>query len=107
MPELLDRSTTSASHRSPPPPALLEELLVADERLARTELRRQIGRLEAELASIFASAFPRKQIEWGVAPAGGPRVLGIGEAQCAQRVLKRINENFYVVRTEGVILLKK
>ncbi len=81
MPELLDRSTTSASHRPPPPPALLEELLVADERLARTELRRQIARLEAELATVFASAFPRKQIEWGVAPAGGPRMLGVGELE--------------------------
>ena len=81
MPELLDRSTTAASWGSPPPAASLEELLVADERLARVELRRQIARLERELSSIFAAAFPRKQIEWGVAPAGGPRVLGVGDLE--------------------------
>jgi hypothetical protein len=52
-----------------------------DERLARVELRRQIGRLEAQLASLFADAFPRVEIDAGVEASGGPRVLGLGELE--------------------------
>jgi hypothetical protein len=81
MPELLQRGTNQESRSSPPPASSLEGLLVADERLARVELRRQIGRLERELAGLFASAYPRREIEWGVAPAGGPRMLGVGELE--------------------------
>jgi hypothetical protein len=81
MPELLQRGTNRESTSSPPPASSLEGLLVADERLARVELRRQIGRLERELAGLFASAYPRREIEWGVAPAGGPRILGVGELE--------------------------
>jgi hypothetical protein len=80
MPELLQRSTTTGEG-SPPSAASLESLLVADEQLARVELRRQIARLEHELSRLFASAFPRKGIEWDVAPGGGPRVLGVGELE--------------------------
>ncbi len=65
---------------SPSAPSL-EGLLVADESLARAELRRQIARLERELAALFTSAYPRREIEWAVAPAGGPRMLGIGELE--------------------------
>jgi hypothetical protein len=71
MPHLLERSPIEAV------PVQLD----GDERLARTELRRQIARLERELTELFASAFPRKRIEWDVAPAGGPRLLGIGELE--------------------------
>lgn len=80
MPELLKRSTT-AGEGQPPSELNLESLLGADERLARVELRRQIARLEGELAGLFASAFPRTGIEWGVEPGGGPRVLGVGELE--------------------------
>lgn len=80
MPELLKQSTT-AGEGPPASAANLEALLGADERLARVELRRQIGRLEHELAALFASAFPRRGIDWGVAPGGGPRVLGVGELE--------------------------
>jgi len=66
---------------APPDAGRLEALLVADERGARVELRRQIARLERELSELFASAFPRKGIEWTVAPAGGPRLLGVGELE--------------------------
>lgn len=53
-----------------------------DERLARTELRRQIGRLEQELAGHFAEAFGRVELEHRVAAnAGAPRVLGLGELE--------------------------
>jgi hypothetical protein len=54
----------------------------AGERLARAELRRQIGRLEQELAGLFAEAFPRVEIDCGVGGLGGePRVLGLGELE--------------------------
>ena len=53
-----------------------------DERLARAELRRQIGRLEAQLASLFAEAFPRVEVDAAIAPISGePRVLGLGELE--------------------------
>ncbi len=55
--------------------------LVEDRRSARVELRRQIARMERELGELFATTFPRRGIEWGVAAAGGPRVLGIGELE--------------------------
>jgi hypothetical protein len=53
-----------------------------DERLARVELRRQIGRLEGELAGLFAEAFPRIEIDTSV-PAGAaePRIVGLGELE--------------------------
>lgn len=52
-----------------------------DHRAARVELRRQVTRLERELGELFAATFPRQGIEWGVAAAGGPRVLGIAELE--------------------------
>jgi hypothetical protein len=53
-----------------------------DERLARAELRRQIGRLEAQLAALFADAFPRLRIDAGVdAVSSEPRALGLGDLE--------------------------
>lgn len=52
-----------------------------DERAARGEIRRQIARLERELAQLFGSTYPRQGIEWKVGAAGGPRVLGMGELE--------------------------
>ena len=53
-----------------------------DERLARVELRRQIGRLERELAGLFAEAFGRVEVAHRVAAlAGEPRVLDLGELE--------------------------
>ena len=53
-----------------------------DERLARAELRRQIGRLERELAGLFAEAFPRVEIDASVsAGAAEPRIAGLGELE--------------------------
>lgn len=70
MPVLLERET-------------LQELRVgADEGLARAELRRQIGRLESELAGLFSEAFGRTEIEHRVAVVGRvPRVLDLGELE--------------------------
>jgi hypothetical protein len=65
-----------------------------DERLARAELRRQIGRLEAELGALVAEAFPRLQLDAAVAPASGePRVLGLGDLEAVRDSLAtRIGE---------------
>lgn len=70
MPGLLDRDT-------------LTPLRVGgDERLARVELRRQIGRLEHELSRLCAEAFPRLALETGI-PASfpAPRVAGLEELE--------------------------
>jgi hypothetical protein len=59
-----------------------------DERPAREELRRQIGRLERELGGLAAGAFPRLRIETGVpAAAPGPRALGLGELEAVRDAL--------------------
>lgn len=85
MPDLLDRETYTA---------LRELRLDGDERLARAELRRQIGRLEAQLASLFADAFPRLQIDAGVAAVSNePRTLGLGDLEAIRDSLAtRIGE---------------
>lgn len=51
------------------------------ERRLRDDLRRQIAVLERRLAELFAAAFPRKGIEFGVAASGGPRILGVAELE--------------------------
>jgi hypothetical protein len=57
-------------------------LPVADERLARAELRRQIGHLEHQLSRHFAEGFPRVGIDTRVeALAPAPRALGLGELE--------------------------
>lgn len=53
-----------------------------DERLARRELRRQVARLERELAGLFAEGFGRVAVEHRVAArASAPRVLGLGDLE--------------------------
>jgi hypothetical protein len=54
---------------------------VLTERRARQDLRRQIARLDGRLGELFASAFPRRGIEWAVGAVGGPRVLGVAELE--------------------------
>jgi hypothetical protein len=54
----------------------------ADERLARAELRRQVGRLERQLAGLLAEGFGRVEVEHRVAAvAREPRVLDLGELE--------------------------
>jgi hypothetical protein len=70
MPDLLERDSFMALR------------VEVDERLARVELRRQIGRLERELASLFAEAFGRVEVEHRIAAlAAEPRVLDLGELE--------------------------
>jgi hypothetical protein len=70
MPDLLDRETRVALR------------LDGDERLARAQLRRQIGRLEQQLSSLFTDAFPRLRIDAGIAAVSSePRALGLGELE--------------------------
>jgi hypothetical protein len=76
----------------------MEELLVrdgfatlddaVDERPARAQLRRQVGALERELAGLLAEGFGRVAVEHRVAAlAPEPRVLGLGELECARDAL--------------------
>lgn len=70
MPDLLDRETRVALR------------LDGDERLARAQLRRQIGRLEQQLSSLFTDAFPRLRLDMGIAAVSSePRALGLGELE--------------------------
>lgn len=82
MPDLLERDTRATLR------------VDGDERLARAELRRQIGRLEAQLGALIADAFPRMQIDHGVAPVSPePRALGLGELEAIRDSLAgRIGE---------------
>jgi len=80
-------------------PALLKEDFAGlgigvDERRARLELRRQIGRLEAELAAVFGEAFSRTAVPHRVeAVAAAPRVLDLGELEAVRdRLAERIGE---------------
>ena len=50
---------------------------VVTEHRVREDLRRQIALLERRLGELFASAFPRKGIEWGVGAVGGRRLLEV------------------------------
>lgn len=83
--ELLEIEPVPGSQDEPvraPESASIERVTGPDaDRLARHELRRQIAVLEKRLGELFASAFPRSGIEWGVPAVGGPRVLGVAELE--------------------------
>jgi hypothetical protein len=56
-----------------------------DERQARLELRRQISRLEAELATLFGEAFGHTEVPHRIdAIAPAPRVLDLGELEAVR-----------------------
>jgi hypothetical protein len=54
---------------------------IADERAARSQLRAQIARLEAQLSDALISAFPYGHVDTAVPAPGGPHVLGLGELE--------------------------
>ena len=82
MPDLLERDTLRAFR------------VGGDERLARVELRRQIGRLEQELARLRTEAFPRIEIDTRVtASFPEPRIAGLAELEQVRDALaERIAE---------------
>lgn len=101
MPEL---TREPQAKREASTPEALGALLRVDERPARTELRRQIARLELELAELFTSAFPRGGIAYQVEPAGGPRLLSIGELEgMRDRLLTRIADVRGVLSDRGYV----
>ncbi len=70
MPDLLSRRSPEALDAS------------VDERLARVELRRQVSRLERQLAGLVGEAFGRVDLDYRVsAEASAPRLLGLGELE--------------------------
>ncbi|HYJ22963.1 MAG TPA: hypothetical protein VEW07_13185 [Solirubrobacterales bacterium] len=70
MPDLLERDSLNGLH------------VEVDERLARVELRRQVGHLERELAGLFAEGFGRVEVPHRVAGLGAePRVLDLGQLE--------------------------
>jgi hypothetical protein len=84
MPELLDHTSFEASEPTrlgSRPAAVPGRVSDRTRRLARRDLRRQIGSLERELAELFASAFPRGGVEFSVPGGGGPRVLDVPELE--------------------------
>jgi hypothetical protein len=73
-----------------------------DEAAARRALRRQIGRLERQLADAFVSAFPNTAVDVRVDGADGPRVLGLGELEAQRDALtERLRETRAVLETRG------
>ncbi len=64
-----------------PPVAPLTEL---DERAARRTLREQIAKLERDLATTAAAAYPRVQMTAEGARHAGPRLLGLGELEATR-----------------------
>ena len=88
MPELLDHEPELDRDSDVPAPArtalpaAFPPAVETDELAARRALRKQIARLEAELADLFATTFPREGFEWGVrSPRGGPRLLPLAELE--------------------------
>ncbi|HET7506988.1 MAG TPA: hypothetical protein VFJ53_01395 [Solirubrobacterales bacterium] len=65
-----------------------------DERRARIELRRQIGRLEGELSRLFGEAFGHTEVPHRIeSVAAVPRVLDLGELEAVRdRLAERIAE---------------
>ena len=100
MPELMERTAVLELEEGfgfDALPPLETTLTETEERRARADLRRQIGRMEAELGRLFGSAFPRLGIEWGVPAPGGPRVLGVAELE---QVRDALADRLAAARTE-------
>ena len=74
---------------------------VADERAARRDLRDQIARLEAELAAVASSAWPRVDLRPFAARRAGPRVLGLGELESIRDELAGRVSDVRVALTEA------
>ena len=76
--------------------------VIADERAARTQLRRQIAALEAQLSDAVLSAFPHGGVHTARRAPGGPRVLTLGELECTRDGLAgRVAEARSVLEERG------
>ena len=80
MPDLLDRGAVNRL------PFVTQRVtkgqgFEADEARARAELRRQIGKLEGEIAGLVAEGMGRVEVPYRVDATGPPRVLDLGELE--------------------------
>jgi hypothetical protein len=93
MPDLLDRDALTALR------------VGGDERLARAELRRQIGRLEHELSRLSVEAFPRLDLDTEVpARFAEPRVAGLEQLeQVRDELAERIAQARLALRDQSVV----
>lgn len=80
MPEVLERRPAAVAPPARPP---VLPRTVPDERPARRALLDQIARLETELAHLFCSSWPRKELlrPPGRDSRGGPRILSLSELE--------------------------
>jgi len=76
-----------------------------DERPARVELRRQVGRLERELAGLLAEGFGRVTVDYRVAAvAAAPRVLDLGELeQLRDELAERVADARVTLREQAEV----
>jgi hypothetical protein len=75
-----------------------------DDAAARRSLRDQIAKLERELAALFASAYPRKGLDWQVAAPGGPRLLGVRDLEALRDDLAiRLEDTRRELRDRGYV----
>jgi AcrR family transcriptional regulator len=75
-----------------------------DDGAARRTLRDQIAKLERELAALFVSAYPRRELDWQVSSPGGPRLLDVGDLEALRDELAaRVEEARHelTARAEG------
>ena len=93
MPDLLERDSLNGLH------------VEVDERLARVELRRQVGHLERELAGLFAEGFrPGGGPHRVAALAGEPRVLDLGELErLRDELAERVGEARLALRERAQV----
>jgi hypothetical protein len=75
-----------------------------DDAAARRSLRDQIAKLERELAALFASAYPRRGLDWQVAAIGGPRLLGVRDLEALRDDLAvRLEDTRRELRDRGYV----
>ncbi len=92
-----ERSEASALALSASRAVAVSAPFALDEAAARRTLRRQIAKLERELAGAAARTTPEDRIEWSIATPGlaGPRLLGLGELE---RLRDDLAERLHEVR---------
>jgi hypothetical protein len=75
-----------------------------DDAAARRSLRDQIAKLERELSALFASAYPRKGLDWQVTARGGPRLLGVRDLEALRDDLAvRMEDTRCELRDRGYV----